>query len=603
MAPELMEYSDLRLSSAKVEDFIKADVWSYGMLLHTLMNPDKEPFVEEAASTAFRDAFERNCVLPMSQMYNASERPSMDKKYETLRSTQWQRIMWIHCKCTSFDRNERPAPEEIVSYFEYSPPTVMTLDVSQNSARIQADAEYAERMDKEGDSAISMSLANDGSNACAFLALTICSKINSAPDSDIQCLVKESITSFPSIVNPFRSESQLYDVYSANEIINKNECWTTDWAIDALEEILTSQNDALSPDGMRALVCGMEKIEGQAIFTCGGLVFAICKSNDEVYLVDTHQVPTESGGDLNGVVVRGSAQDICAWLWKRLRLANKDVNSQSLVVPKYFKVKVQQSNVFKVPFPPKLVTKKKQATPPLEEHQKLQEEFDTVASKTMSAVNWTDMPVNSFKGHPYAVATEKLSNFEIYQGILSSFPTCKSVPQACRRNSIFFIDTSNLKHLDDVKSDMNGVFHDTLDTRRKKVRPSPTNLKLEEKHFKGGKSELTEGSYAMSVNRRRNKAGLVRHIAYFTDNSGKILQNKICLQYYVDVSVAGVADQVDFTVNPHGNAGGSKAFHPIKKSTLEGLKDLWETFMRKLTNPLRMPCTEISHVLGNNFMI
>ena len=44
----------------------------------------------------------------------------------------------------------------------------------------------------------------------------------------------------------------------------------------------------------------------------------------------------------------------------------------------------------------------------------------------------------------------------------------------------------------------------------------------------------------MSVNR-----------SYFVDKSGKILQDKKCLQCYDDVTVAGVADHVEFSMNYH----------------------------------------------------
>ena len=48
MAPELMASSKLQLSQAGILEFINADVWSFGMLLQSLMNPGFEPFLVEA---------------------------------------------------------------------------------------------------------------------------------------------------------------------------------------------------------------------------------------------------------------------------------------------------------------------------------------------------------------------------------------------------------------------------------------------------------------------------------------------------------------------------------------------------------------------------
>ena len=54
--------------------------------------------------------------------------------------------------------------------------------------------------------------------------------------------------------------------------------------------------------------------------------------------------------------------------------------------------------------------------------------------------------------------------------------------------------------------------------RQKKVRQFLSKLKIEEKHFKGG-SNLMDHC---------NKAGRVRHIAFFVDKSGKILIRSVC---------------------------------------------------------------------------
>ena len=53
--------------------------------------------------------------------------------------------------------------------------------------------------------------------------------------------------------------------------------------------------------------------------------------------------------------------------------------------------------------------------------------------------------------------------------VKSSIKTGSSVPQTCRTNVIFVIDTQRLKNLDDVKSDLNRTFQKSLEAKWKTV--------------------------------------------------------------------------------------------------------------------------------------
>ena len=52
----------------------------------------------------------------------------------------------------------------------------------------------------------------------------------------------------------------------------------------------------------------------------------------------------------------------------------------------------------------------------------------------------------------------KVSNTETLALIRSNIETCSKTPQAGQRNSVFVINSNNLKHLDDIKSYLNGIF-------------------------------------------------------------------------------------------------------------------------------------------------
>ena len=52
----------------------------------------------------------------------------------------------------------------------------------------------------------------------------------------------------------------------------------------------------------------------------------------------------------------------------------------------------------------------------------------------------------------------KLSNTETLSLIRANVETCSRMPQACQRSSVFVINSNDLKHLDDIKSDLTGIF-------------------------------------------------------------------------------------------------------------------------------------------------
>ena len=52
----------------------------------------------------------------------------------------------------------------------------------------------------------------------------------------------------------------------------------------------------------------------------------------------------------------------------------------------------------------------------------------------------------------------KLTNSEMLAIVLSNAEICSRVPQACRENALFLINTKSMKDLGDIKKDLNGTF-------------------------------------------------------------------------------------------------------------------------------------------------
>ena len=110
----------------------------------------------------------------------------------------------------------------------------------------------------------------------------------------------------------------------------------------------------------------------------------------------------------------------------------------------------------------------------------------------------------------------KLSNTETLALIRSNFETCSRIPQACRRNSVFVINSNNLKHLDDIKSDLNGIFKRCLEA---KCKIFDINEKCVKAISSNKNNKLEEEQFFIHINRRENIHGLIRNIVYFKDKN------------------------------------------------------------------------------------
>ena len=75
-----------------------------------------------------------------------------------------------------------------------------------------------------------------------------------------------------------------------------------------------------------------------AFYSCGGYIFTIGWAFGNLFLMDTHAISTELGGNGKGLVKvflqehrQLAAESLCAWVWKRLSLSGvKRCAQQSL---------------------------------------------------------------------------------------------------------------------------------------------------------------------------------------------------------------------------------------------------------------------------------
>ena len=140
-----------------------------------------------------------------------------------------------------------------------------------------------------------------------FLAITCCVKNERSTVitfEEIACLAEEVIIDFPLQFNPFRDKSRHYDVSEAYGILQK--CKVIKEEYEFREEILSSHGvySACARDELRAVVYQLTaKREMRLVFySCGGYIFTIGWAFGYLFIMDTHAIFQEFGGNGNGLV-------------------------------------------------------------------------------------------------------------------------------------------------------------------------------------------------------------------------------------------------------------------------------------------------------------
>ena len=68
----------------------------------------------------------------------------------------------------------------------------------------------------------------------------------------------------------------------------------------------------------------------RALYTCGGYIVLVGCRAGEFFVIDTHPISPELGGDGNGAIKvlpcgdRNSVKGLCTWWWKRLQVSGVD---------------------------------------------------------------------------------------------------------------------------------------------------------------------------------------------------------------------------------------------------------------------------------------
>ena len=247
--------------------------------------------------------------------------------------------------CTNFDPNNRFTLRAIDEVLDgrcdvYKTCEVLKLNVTQSTAIEQADHHIAKLMENHMQSPVPVSVPNEGTNACAFLAVKIGDRIihelngNVSDTVSLAEMIEEVIWCLPEKINVNRDVTKLYDVLGAYSILSEVKVLNSRY--EFFEELPFA--DCIytfeSRKRLHEKLCILGENDFAAIFSSEPYILVIGCARGKPFVIDTHTASLMVGRD-NG---RSTWRSLCVWLWDRLLSAGvKEGTGQSLSVMKPIK--------------------------------------------------------------------------------------------------------------------------------------------------------------------------------------------------------------------------------------------------------------------------
>lgn len=283
MAPELLSPVDTSLS---LEQLKACDIWSYGMVMFMLLNPDLQ-FPYQVEIDKLHPTTYKICKREITNLLTSKQLPTFSDKFSRFQATSWLMLERIFEKCADFDPTKRPKAPSLVEMFSQKEDPVcrnIPLAVSQSTSVEQHDQLVA-------DGAIPMSnvVSGDATNSCSFLSVLIAGRIlEERRDDDLPSInaaldewqffcenVNDMILTMPHRFNRYRDINRMYDVHEAYTILHKANIIKESYEL--FEEIIASSK-VFTKKGRSSLSKALEKLAESsvakvAIYTCGIYIY------------------------------------------------------------------------------------------------------------------------------------------------------------------------------------------------------------------------------------------------------------------------------------------------------------------------------------------
>ena len=340
---------ELLLSSACIVDLKHADMWSLLMTPFHILNPNQRyPFqynIIDAIPTekSFKDLIRQETVPTSSPSYLQNHA----LYYQVLRETFYSNFQYDPAKRVTLSillEFIEPAFSVEINFYP--------LSNSQSTALESADREMAESVHRQMSVSSPGVIQNDGTNACAFLALGIIDEFCNSNDIDENCTadIENVIKSFPAKFNPMRNVEKLYDIEEAYDILLQSNLLKNRFTFneDFLEkkEMFTMDMFVKLKGDLLKLMCKAKETESLqfGIIQADVYISSLAASpNGKLFVFETHPISIQSHGNGNGmIVVSNSRTELIQWLI--LRLENSGVASAA--TPFLITVEVTEPNPF-----------------------------------------------------------------------------------------------------------------------------------------------------------------------------------------------------------------------------------------------------------------
>lgn len=199
-------------TKANLIDLQKLDIWSLGMTMFLLLNPNtSHPYNIEMDEQRGVRAIEvlRRCM-------EQKRLPKHSKKYEDLKNRSWKPLMELFYTCSKFQAKLRPTAENVLQQLVNHYVQIEKLLVSQASVTEAIDLPYVKESNKR-----SMDTSQSTLNACSFLCILIADKIMRLPKEDVNIahVTQDVILNFPEVINSNRSSDAYYSIDEAYKVM------------------------------------------------------------------------------------------------------------------------------------------------------------------------------------------------------------------------------------------------------------------------------------------------------------------------------------------------------------------------------------------------
>ena len=321
MAPEALLGNG---GSANLHDLQMMDIWSLGMTMFHLLNPNiRYPYsIEIENQTLLRP------VDALKQYIRNNQLPLHSQKYSSLHNECWKPVKTAYSSCVKYQVDLRPTAEQLLEQFIIETVKLESLLVSQTSVTEAMDVDYAHGFTSdEAD-------ASQTLNACSFLSLLIAEKVLSSASETVNLahVTQEILLNFPKPANEKRDHDRHYSTDEAYELLLtadaiKPHDFTLEIICQQEMEIHIAKEHLCQKISTLLEVYAEEPLA--ALYTCPPYIFTICKPyRGQLAIVDTHPITERHGGSKTaGVIIakypETTVASLCTWLFHRIGCEGK----------------------------------------------------------------------------------------------------------------------------------------------------------------------------------------------------------------------------------------------------------------------------------------